>query len=314
MEASARRFDMKVAARRTLTPEIDEFTLSSANGEELPGFSPGAHITVQTPSGAMRRYSLVNEGDAPETYVIAVKREPDSRGGSASMHDDAKEGTVLCVEEPENEFELVDAPNYLLIAGGIGITPILAMARHLSSVGKPFELIYLTRSAPDTAYIDDLQRFAKVTIHHDEGAADNFFDFWDLLEKPGKGHVYCCGPAGLMEEIRALTGHWPDKSVHFEDFNPVSVVREDDLAFQVTLSRSGRAIDVPADRSILEALRDAGIGTISSCESGTCGTCKCRVIEGEVDHRDHVLLEEEKSDFIMICVSRAKGGALVLDL
>lgn len=314
MEPSNTRIAMQVTARRRLTPEIDEFTLAPVKAEKLPGFTPGAHITVETPSGAMRRYSLLNDGTAPDEYVIAVKREPNSRGGSASMHDEATEGSVLAIEEPQNEFELVEAPKYLLIAGGIGITPILAMARHLSRLQKPFEIVYLTRTAAETAYKDEIQPLANAVLHHDEGNLDNFYDFWDHFEKPGKEHVYCCGPGGLMEEIKALTGHWPDGSVHFEDFNPVSVVRDDDMPFQVTLAKSGRTIDVPADRSILEALRDAGIQTVSSCESGTCGTCKCGLIDGAVDHRDHVLMDEERSDYIMICVSRAKNGSVTIDL
>lgn len=314
METPTQRIEMQVTARCRLTPDIDEFTLAPVSGKTLPGFTPGAHITVETPGGAMRRYSLVNDGTAPETYVIAIKREANSRGGSSSMHDEATEGSILNIEAPENEFEIVEADDYLLIAGGIGITPILAMARHLSAIGKPFEIIYLTRTAEETAYKDEVEAFAKSTVHHDEGDLDNFYDFWDRLEKPGKEHVYCCGPAGLMDEIKALTGHWPDKGVHFEDFNPIDVVREDDVPFQVTLAGTGQTIEVPADRSILEALRDAGIETVSSCESGTCGTCKCRLVDGEVDHRDHVLMDEEKPDHIMICVSRAKSGNLTIDL
>ncbi|MBB4302511.1 phthalate 4,5-dioxygenase reductase subunit [Rhodobium orientis] len=305
---------MRIKARRKLTPEIDEFTLVPEGDTALPSFTPGAHITVETPDGAMRRYSLVNDGQNPQEYVIAIKREPDSRGGSSSMHEKAVEGTTLTVEAPENEFELVDADKYLLIAGGIGITPILAMARHLFANGKPFEVIYCARTAEDAAYLDEISAFEHATTHHDQGDLELLFDFWDRLEKPGNEHVYCCGPAPLMEEIKGLTGHWSDGHVHFEDFNPVDVVRADDVPFKVTLAKTGRTVEVPADRSILEALRDAGLHTVSSCESGTCGTCKCGLIEGEVDHRDHVLMDEEKSDHIMICVSRAKSGDLTIDL
>ncbi|MEQ8603222.1 MAG: PDR/VanB family oxidoreductase [Marivibrio sp.] len=314
MDTPNERIEMKIAGRRSLTPEIAEFTLAPTAGGTLPGFTPGAHITVETPDGAMRRYSLMNDGVEPSEYVIAVKREPNSRGGSASMHDKAVEGATLSVEPPENDFELVDAPKYILIAGGIGVTPILSMARHLQKQGKPFEMVYCTRTAEDTAYLDEVKGFETATVHHDEGELDNFFDFWDLLENPGSEHVYCCGPAPLMEEIEALTGHWTEGRVHFEEFNAVDVVREDDEPFKVTLKESGREIEVPADRSILEALRDAGIETVSSCESGTCGTCKCRLVAGEPDHRDHVLMDEEKADHIMICVSRAKSGDLTLDL
>jgi phthalate 4,5-dioxygenase reductase subunit len=311
---SDKRIAMEVTTRKDLTSDICEFRLARQGGGDLPSFTPGAHITVETPCGAMRRYSLINDGTAPTEYVIAVKREAQSRGGSVSMHEEASVGRVLSVEAPENDFELVEAPNYLLIGGGIGITPILSMARHLQTKGKPFRLIYCTRSAEETAYLEECKGFDDALVHHDGGDIDNFYDFWDHFEEPGKEHVYCCGPAPLMEEIKAISGHWPEGRVHFEDFNAVTVVREDDQPFRVTLAGSGRTIEVPADRSILEALRDAGEKTVSSCESGTCGTCKCKLVEGDVDHRDLVLMDEEKSDHIMICVSRAKSGDLVVDL
>lgn len=314
MELPDDRMILTVTRRKTLTKDIAEFTLAREDGGTLPPFAPGAHITVETPSGAMRRYSLVNDGDAPTTYVIAVKKEPASRGGSASMHESVTEGTTLNVDAPENEFELVDAPKYLLIAGGIGITPILSMARKLGADGKPFTLIYCTRSAEETAYLDEVAALPGCTIHHDNGDIDAFYDFWDHFETPGKEHVYCCGPAPLMEEIKALSGHWSEGRVHFEDFAGVDAVRADDTPFMVKLAGSGRQIEVPANLSILEALRAAGEKTVSSCESGTCGTCKCRLIEGEADHRDLVLMDEEKDDYIMICVSRAKAGDLVVEL
>lgn len=307
---------MRVTKRRALTDSIAEFTLEPTDGQTLDPFTPGAHVTVRTPSGAMRRYSLVSDGAAPEAYTIAVKREEGSRGGSSSMHAAAEEGTELEVEPPENDFPLSDAPEYLLIAGGIGVTPIYAMANELERQNKRFRIIYCTRSAGETAYLDEMvQKFGdRLTIHHDDGDPEKIYDFWDHFEEPQKMHVFCCGPKPLMEEIEAISGHWPEGRVHFEDFKPVEVVRADDEAFEVELQQAGRIVEVPADRSILEALRDAGLPTVSSCESGTCGTCKTRLVSGEADHRDMVLMEEEKSDHIMICVSRSKGGKLVLDL
>jgi len=309
--------NMKVAARRALTDNICEFTLEPVDGRELPGFTPGAHLTIETPSGAMRRYSLVSDGDAPTHYVIAVKREAESRGGSASMHDGAAEGTELRVSPPENTFELTDAEDYLLIGGGIGVTPIYAMGQHLAREGKPYRVIYCTRSAEDTAYLQEMTDLFgdKLTIHHDGGDPDEVFDFWDDFEKPKNMKVYCCGPAPMLEEIEAISGHWPEGRVIFEDFKPVEVVRDDDVAFDVKLEKTGKTVTVPKDRSILEAIRDAGVPTVSSCESGTCGTCKTKLIAGEVDHRDMVLMDHEKKDTIMICVSRSKSGEeLVLDV
>jgi phthalate 4,5-dioxygenase reductase subunit len=307
---------MTVASRRELTPTIAEFTLIPADGGTLPDYAAGAHITVQTPSGAMRRYSLVGPGDHPERYVIAVKKEPESRGGSQSMHEEAIEGTELLVEPPENEFALKDAPKYLLIAGGIGVTPIYAMARELAGKDKPFRIIYCTRSAAESAYLEEMKaEFGdKLLVHHDGGDRDKAYDFWDHFAEPQNMHVYCCGPKPLMEEIKAISGHWPEGRVNFEDFKPVEVIRPDDIEFEVELAKSAKTITVPADRSILEAIRDNGLPTVSSCESGTCGTCKTRLISGDVDHRDMVLMDDEKDDYIMICVSRARSGYLVIDL
>lgn len=307
---------MKVAERRKLTDHITEFTLAPVDDVKLPPFTAGAHITVETPSGAMRRYSLVNDGSSPEVYKIALKREVNGRGGSVSMHDDAVEGTELRIEPPENTFELTDAKEYVLIAGGIGVTPIYAMSQHLLREDKPFHVIYCTRSEADTAFLDEMKDTLgdRLTLHHDNGDPDQVYDFWDHFEDPKDMKVYCCGPEPLLEEIEAISGHWPEGRVIFEDFKPVEVVREDDKPFDVKLEKSGVTVRVPEDRSILEAIRESGIPTVSSCESGTCGTCKTRLISGNVDHRDMVLMDEEKDRFIMICVSRAQDGELVLDL
>lgn len=307
---------MRVARRRPLTAQITEFVLVPLKDMVLPPFTPGAHITVKTPAGAMRRYSLVGGSEEPKEYVIAVKREPFSRGGSASMHDDALEGAELEIEPPENDFSLTEADRYLLIAGGIGVTPIYSMAQELKRQNKPFDIIYCTRSPEETAYLTEMtQAFSsRLLVHHDQGDRNKVYDFWGHFEEPQKTHVFCCGPQPLMEEIKALSGHWPEGRVHFEDFKPVEVVRANDIEFDVELARSGEIVTVPADRSILETLRDTGHRTVSSCESGTCGTCKTRLIEGDVDHRDMVLMDHEKGNTIMICVSRAKSGRLVLDL
>lgn len=305
-----------VTARRQLTDHICEFTLAPSDGSKLPPFTAGAHITVETPSGAMRRYSLVNDGTDPAVYKIALKREINGRGGSMSMHDDAPEGTELRIEPPENTFELTEAKEYLLIAGGIGITPIYAMSQQLLREDKPFHVIYCTRSEGDTAYLHEMKSTLgdRLTLHHDQGDPVLVYDFWDHFEAPKDIKVYCCGPQPLLEEIEAISGHWPEGRVIFEDFKPVEVVRADDKSFGVTLQKSGITVQVPEDRSILEALRENGVATLSSCESGTCGTCKTRLVSGEVDHRDMVLMEEEKDRFVMICVSRARDGDLVLDL
>lgn len=316
MNEAVETYEVQVKLRKQLTESISEFTLTPSGVQTLNPFQAGAHITIHTPSGASRRYSLLGDGTAPTAYRVAIKLEPKSRGGSRSMHDLAVVGSTLMVEPPENDFALKDAPEYLLIAGGIGITPIKTMAEDLHRAGKNFRMIYCTRSVEETAFYDEIKASfgGRVTFHHDGGDPDRVYDFWEHFETIGKGHVYCCGPAPLMDEIRAISGHWPEGRVNFEDFKPVEVVRADDTAFAVTLAKSGRVIEVPSDRSLLEALRDAGVETVSSCESGTCGTCKCGLIEGEADHRDMVLMNHERPDHIMLCVSRAKSNGLVLDL
>ena len=309
--------DLTIRGKRLLAEGIYEFELVSADGNDLPEFTAGSHLPIETPSGAMRQYSLSNDPSERDRYVIAVKLEPEGRGGSRSMIEETAEGDGLKSLEPANDFPLVDAPGYILGAGGIGITPILGMARALTAQGKPFQLIYCTRSPELTAYRDVLtsdEVAGEVTIHHDDGDPDKVYDFWDLFETPTKAHIYCCGPKPLLEEVLGVTGHWPANAVHFEDFKPVEMFRAADVAFDVTLAKTGATVSVPVGSTILDALRAAGIKTPSSCESGTCGTCKTGYLSGNVDHRDLVLMPEEKAEKIMICVSRADEKGLVLDL
>lgn len=307
--------NLEVVHRKDLTADTVEFTIRSKSGETLTPFGPGSHITIETPSGAMRRYSLVNDGSNPTEYLVAIKLEQNSRGGSASMHNEVVVGTTLRVSEPENEFYLDEtAEKYLLIAGGIGITPILGMANRLIELKKPFELIYCTRSPDVTAYLEEVTALPNTTVHHSYGVEDDRYDFWDHFETPSPTAVYCCGPAGLIEEIQALSGHWSENQIHFEDFAGVEAIRPDDREFQIHLAKSNMTLTVPKNKSILEVLRDTGIEMFSSCESGTCGTCKVSVLEGNVDHRDLALMDDQKANSIMVCVSRAQDGDLTLDL
>ena len=301
---------------------IQLFELRAEDGAPLPPFTAGAHIKVKTPSGHTRQYSLSNDPDERDRYVIAVKREDQGRGGSLSMADQVRAGDRLQVAEPENLFELDPrARSFILIAGGIGITPMLAMARSLLAAGeRKFKLYYLSRDAAGTAFLGELAEpdlKPHVVVHHDQGDPAKCYDLWPVLEKPGAltgQHVYCCGPRGLMDAVRDMTGHWPASAVHFESFGGDTKVHADDQPFDVRLERSGLTLSVPVGRSILEVAKAHGVQVPSSCESGTCGTCKTRLLAGEADHRDLVLLDEEKADHIMVCVSRAKNGELVVDL
>ena len=306
-----------VARAEMVAEDIRLFELRDPAGRELPEFTAGGHVSVRTPDGLVRKYSLCNAPSERDRYEIAVKREAAGRGGSVAMFDRLKVGESLPVSEPRNDFPLVASPaGYTLIAGGIGITPILSMARHLKATGGRFKLIYLTRSRATTAFHAELsapQFRGIVTIHHDEGDPDKALDLWPALEKP-RGHVYCCGPRGLMQAVRDMTGHWSSAAVHFEAFQEPDKATADDRPFKVTLRASGASVDVAAGMSILEALRQAGHDVAFSCESGTCGSCKSKLISGDVDHRDLVLAEQEKAGSIMVCVSRARSGDLVIDL
>ena len=297
--------------------DIRLFELRDPAGGDLPEFTPGAHLSIATPGGIVRKYSLCNDPAERDRYVIAVKREANGRGGSLAMTDRLNAGDTLFVSAPRNDFPLVPSPaGYTLIAGGIGITPLLSMARHLKATGGRFRLYYLTRSPETTAFRAELtspQFRGIATIHHDGGEPANAFDLWPALEKP-RGHVYCCGPRGLMDAVRDMTGHWSSAAVHFEAFQDAAVAQPDDRAFAVEIKATGQRIDVPVGTSILDALRAAGHTVPSSCESGTCGSCKTRLVSGDVDHRDLVLADYEKGANIMVCVSRARSGDIVIDL
>jgi len=308
-----------VARRSAIARGIHAFELRNADGAPLPAFTAGAHVTVQTPAGLPRKYSLCNDPRERDRYLIAVKREPTGRGGSASLVDDCDAGSVLPCSMPHNDFALADkAREFLFIAGGIGITPIVAMVHHLRSSGGPrFSLYYLTRSPEETAFRDVLASepaAGRVVIHHDGGDPARSFDLWPLFERPRPVHVYACGPRGLLQSIRDMTGHWPASSIHVESFADAGTLAvADDRPFRVRLARSGAVVDVGAKQSILDALRDHGLDVPSSCESGTCGTCRTRLVAGEADHRDLVLTDAEHADTIMVCVSRARSQEIVID-
>lgn len=312
-------FMLKVAQKKQLAESIYLFELRDPQGAQLPAFTAGSHLTVEVPSGAKRNYSLCSNTADREFYQIAVKRDASGRGGSISMADDVHEGDVLSVSVPRNNFELHPrATKFLFVAGGIGITPVLSMMRHLKSQGNnQFRLIYCTRDPENTAFLDVLaapEFSGQVQVHHDHGDINNALDLWPVFETPGNAHVYCCGPRGLMDAVADMSGHWPSGTVHFESFGVDASVYAANAPFSVHLERSGMTVPVTADQSILEALRGAGVRVASSCESGTCGSCKTKLLAGEAEHRDMVLGDEEKEDHIMVCVSRAKSAELVLDL
>ena len=303
-----------VRHRRPLTADITEFELRDPAGAALPPFTAGAHINVTTPSADVRSYSLTNDPLETHRYVIAVKRLADGRGGSASMADNLREGDHIATSEPRNSFPLIDAPRLLLIAGGIGITPMLAMARVLTREKHPdYRLVYCTRQQGHAAYLSELRSLVppeRLVVHHSHVGR---MDFWPFFATPDITHIYCCGPESLADEVRALTTHWPASAIHFEDFAGVRGIGEDSRPFRIRRASDGTVFDVPADRTILHVLADQRIAWPSSCESGTCGTCRMRVVAGAVDHRDLFLTEAERTEFMMPCVSRAAEEEIVLD-
>jgi len=309
---------LRVTRNDAIAVGIHLLEFRAAAGKQLPEFSAGAHITIRVPNGLLRKYSLCNDPAERDRYQIAVKRESNGRGGSCSLIDNVKPGDELIVSAPANDFGLPPrAQDFLFIAGGIGVTPMMAMIHETLAQGKRFRLFYCSRSPETTAFRAELgaPRFKEmVTIHYDQGDPSRSLDLRPVLaERKNREHLYCCGPRPLMEAVRAMTDHWSPTAVHFEAFSEAETHKADDRPFKVKLTRSGEVLDVPTDKTILEVLRERGLDVPSSCETGTCGTCRTRLLEGEADHRDLVLAEHERKDAIMICVSRARSEEITID-
>lgn len=320
---SAAGFSVRVARKTVEAEGICSFELVRADGQPLPAFAAGSHVDVEIPGGLTRQYSLCNDPAETHRYLIAVLRDAGSRGGAEAMHDRVNEGDVLSISAPKNHFALAhDAASHLLLAGGIGVTPLLCMAERLAQVGAAFEMYYCTRSKARTAFVQRIAASAfasRVAFHFDDGPAGQRLDLDAVLSRPVPGrHLYVCGPKGFMDAVlsTARAKGWPEEQLHYEFFGAEVAVRADDGSFEVKLASSGRVIPVAADRTIVQALADAGVSVATSCEQGVCGTCLTRVIEGEPDHRDMYLTPEEQAagDQFLPCCSRSKSPRLVLDL
>lgn len=307
----------RVTAIREVARDIRCFDLEPADRRPFAAFAAGAHLDVTTPAGPVRQYSLCGDPARPTVYTIAVKREPASRGGSKSMHASLEVGSALGVAGPRNHFPLeMAATRTLLIAGGIGVTPIYAMAQTLAAAGRPWELVYCARSQAHAAFLAELRALPGGHVETHLSEVPTFDAGARLLELPEGAHVYCCGPQGLMRAVEAATPHWPADRVHFEYFAAPATAWPPNEAFDIELTRSGEVLTVPPDRSILQVVRERGIDVHSACEEGVCGTCETRMLAGEAQHRDVLLSAREKAcnTSLMICVSRAKSPRLVLDL
>jgi vanillate O-demethylase ferredoxin subunit len=313
---------VKVLRKKQEALGITSFELGKPDGSALPGFSAGSHVDVQVPGGVTRQYSLCNDATENHRYRIAVLRDPASRGGSVAMHDALNEGDTLLISEPRNHFPLVHAKRTLLFAGGIGVTPLLAMAQRLSAIQADFTLHYCTRSAERTAFRDEIAASAfagNVKYHFDDGPPSQKLALDKVLAKPEAGtHVYVCGPTGFINWVvkSAEDWGWGKEQLHVEYFGAATQDTTGDKPFTVKIASSGASYEVPAHQTVVQALQPHGIEILTSCEQGVCGTCITRVLEGECDHRDLYFTDEEKAkhDQFTPCCSRAKSAVLVLDL
>ncbi|NYT25318.1 oxidoreductase [Alcaligenaceae bacterium] len=317
---------VRVARKWRGADDICVLELESSDGGPLPSYAPGAHIDLHLPGGVSRQYSLSRYRPSPQRYQLAILREPASRGGSMAVHEKLKEGDSIQISSPRNLFALAqDRRPALLLAGGIGITPILCMAEFLASSGRDFELHYCGRSSSRMAFLDRLDEddmSARVHIHTDDGSPEQRLDIEAVLARHSRdSHIYVCGPTGFIDAMvaKALNQGWTSDHIHFERFSNADVMLRDDgseQGFEIELASTGEIVPVGPDESIIEALARHGVFVETSCEQGICGTCLTGVKAGTPDHRDMYLSEDEKkkNDQFLPCCSRSKTPRLVLDL
>lgn len=313
--------DVRVARRHLVAEDICALELERASGEALPPFEAGAHIDVHV-GGLVRQYSLLNHPSERSRYKIAVLRLADSRGGSIKVHERLTEGQSFQISAPRNHFQLRPSPFALLIAGGIGITPLMSMSSSLAAAGSQFALHYCARSRAKMAFAQELQGAAfssSVSLHIDDEAATKFDCRAALTEAPEGAHLYVCGPGGFMKHVldTARDAGWGDDRVHYEYFQPTAALSDDkDAAFEILAARTRKRVTVTAAETALSALARVGIVVPTSCEQGVCGTCLTDVLEGIPDHRDMFLTPEERArnNQFLPCCSRACSESLTLDL
>ena len=297
--------------------QIALYNFARSDGRVLPSAGPGAHIGLFLPNGLERQYSLVSTGDGLTEYVVGIKRDAGGRGGSRYIHDELRVGITMPVAAPRNNFPLVeDAAHVELVAGGIGITPIYAMARRLQVLQRRWALHYCCRSRADAAFLQELAGLAEVSCYFDDEMGGEWPPIARMVQRaPQDAHLYCCGPAPMLGAFEAACYGRPANNIHVEYFTQkYELAREG--GYVVELNKSGREFSVPEGKSILSVLQEAGINVASSCEEGVCGACETRVISGIPDHRDAILsvVERNENATMMICCSGCKGGRLVLDL
>jgi ferredoxin-NADP reductase/DMSO/TMAO reductase YedYZ heme-binding membrane subunit len=290
------------------------FRLTAADGAALPSWEPGAHIELVLPSGRRRQYSLCGDPHDTHTYRIAVLRVPTGRGGSVELHAIARAGQLITVHGPRNHFPLVPSPAYLFIAGGIGITPLMAMAARVASMGCPWKLAYVGRCRASMAFINEVTALGTSQVEvlpHEERGRPDLDAVVDAA--PSGTTIYCCGPDRMLQAVQQRVATRPDLSLHYERFTGATAAGG--TAFQVKLQRSRHVLDVPDNRTVLQAVRDVVPGISVGCEQGICGACRAIILAGEADHRDALLNDTERAaGAMLLCVSRARTKKLTLDL
>jgi ferredoxin-NADP reductase len=310
--------DLVVREAQTVADGVVALTLVAPDGTELPAWTPGAHIDFVLNDDLIRQYSLCGSPSKPDAWRVGVLRALDSRGGSERVHDVLAPGSIVRVRGPRNHFPLVASQRYLFIAGGIGVTPLLPMIAEADAAGADWRLLYGGRERASMAFLDELAQYGDrvIIVPQDE---QGMLDLESVLGTPQPDTlVYCCGPEGLLGAVEQSCEKWPPGSLHLERFSakPQEPSEEADSAFELVLQRSGLTLEVPPEKSVLTVIREAGVSVLASCLEGVCGTCETEVIEGDVDHRDSILNEEEQAsnEYMMVCVSRCRSPRLVLDL
>ena len=310
---------VRVARIARQTPEILSYELAHPAGRALPAYAAGAHIDVHTPGGFMRQYSLACASQAGGNYVIGIKHEAKGRGGSAAMHLRVREGDLLAISAPRNTFPLrPQAQRHLLLAGGIGLTPMLAMAQALAAQGQDFTLCVFARSRAHLAFADALAApdlAPHVRLHLDDDATCRIDLPALLATREGAAHLYACGPAGFMGAVRKAAAHWPEEAFHVEYFAaPTAAGNSVGKPFALQLTQRGITVPVAAEQSAVDALHDVGIDIPVSCEQGLCGTCVVAAEGAGAEHRDFCLTGAERAGKVALCCVRAKDEVLVLHL
>jgi ferredoxin-NADP reductase len=314
--AAERKLRVRLRALVWEAPGVLALELSTPDGRPLPPFEPGSHVDLTLPNGTMRQYSLCGDPADTSHYRLGV-RGIGSGQSSGFIHRELRPGALLTISVPRNNFPLVDAGRYIFIAGGIGITPLIPMLRKASASGRPWTLLYCNRREDAAPFLTEIRSLGGDVVLHSSESGTRLDPAQRLAQVQQDTMIYCCGPERLMIAVEAATQDWPPGSVRFEWFRPRSRPSDEPSdSFEVVCQASGVTVTVPADKSILDALFEAGLDVPSSCQQGICGTCETRVISGEIEHRDSILSDSERAanQTMMICVSRARGRRLVLDL